>query len=210
MNMYDLDQLNDLDDLDDLNRINKINKLSKPGGAGKKMIMILLLVLAVATPVVFYLFSETSVKAEAEKVDKTLVYSMLNELQKEQALMEHEKQKLAEQQRNLKNFESELDKRYSEYLQREQQLVAKEAEFNNKVDLRIVDRQTIETYESIDSEQAAVLLRNLYEKDPMLATLIIKRISGKRAGRILEAMVPIDREVSTKIAQDALNYYRLK
>ncbi len=210
MNMYDLDQLNDLDDLDDVNRINKINKLSKPGGAGKKMIMILLLVLAVAAPVVFYLFSETSVKAEAEKVDKTLVDSMLNELQKEQALMEHEKQKLAEQQRNLKNFESELDKRYSEYLRREQQLVAKEAEFNNKVDLRIVDRQTIETYESIDSEQAAVLLRNLYEKDPMLATLIIKRISGKRAGRILEAMVPIDREVSTKIAQDALNYYRLK
>lgn len=210
MNRYDLDQLNDLDDLDDVNRISKINKLSRPGGAGKKMILILLLVLAVAAPVVFYLFSDTTVKAEAEKVDKTLVDSMLNELQKEQALMEHEKQRLVEQQRNLKNFESELDKRYSEYVQREQQLAAKEIEFNNKVDMRIVDRQTIETYESIDSEQAAVLLRNLYEKDPGLATLVIRKISGKRAGRILEAMIPIDREVSTKIAQDALNYYRIK
>ncbi|MDQ1351436.1 MAG: hypothetical protein QG657_1738 [Acidobacteriota bacterium] len=213
MNKYDLNQLNNIDELDgydDVNRLNKVDKLSRPGSAGKKMIMVLLLVLAIATPVVYYLFSDTNVKAEAEKEDKTLVDSMLNELQKEQALMEHERQKLLEQQRNLKNFESELDKRYSEYLQREQQLAAKEADFNNKVGMRMVDRQTIETYESIDPEQAAVLLKNMYEKDPELATLIMKRIPGKKAGRILEAMIPIDREVSTKIAQDALNYYRIK
>jgi len=213
MNKYELNQLSDLDDVDDLidvNRISKVNELPGPGGSGKKMIVILLLVLAVAAPVVFYLFSENNVKAEAGKVDQTLVDSMLNELQEERALLEHEKQKLAEQQGKLKSFESELDKRYSEYLRREQQLAAKEVEFSSKVDMRIVDRQTIETYESIDSEQAAVLLKNLYEKDPGLATLIIKRIPGKKAGRILEAMIPIDREVSTKIAQDALNYYRIK
>ncbi|MCX6582908.1 MAG: hypothetical protein NT166_22255 [Candidatus Aminicenantes bacterium] len=213
MNKYELNQLSDLDDVDDLidvNRTGKANELPGPGNSGKKMIVILLLVLAVAAPVVFYLFSETNVKAEAGKVDQTLVDSMLNELQEERALLEHEKQKLAGQQGKLKSFESELDKRYSEYLRREQQLAAKEVEFSSKVDMRIVDRQTIETYESIDSEQAAVLLKNLYEKDPGLATLIIKRIPGKKAGRILEAMIPIDREVSTKIAQDALNYYRIK
>jgi len=213
MNKYELNQLSDLDDVDDLidvNRTGKADELPGPGNSGKKMIVILLLVLAVAAPVVFYLFSENNVKAEAGKVDQTLVDSMLNELQEERALLEHEKQKLAEQQGKLKSFESELDKRYSEYLRREQQLAAKEVEFSSKVDMRIVDRQTIETYESIDSEQAAVLLKNLYEKDPGLATLIIKRIPGKKAGRILEAMIPIDREVSTKIAQDALNYYRIK
>lgn len=219
MNKYELKQIRDLDDVEDLDDVGSISRVNKlPGlngsggnvGAGKKMLVILLLVLAVAAPVVFYLFSETNVKAEAEKVDKNLVDGMMNELQEERALLEHEKQKLLEQQRNLKNFESELDKRYSEYLQREQQLAAKEADFNNKVDMRTVDRQTIETYESIDSEQAAVLLKNLYERDPELATLIIKRIPGKKAGRILEAMIPIDREVSTKIAQDALNYYRIK
>lgn len=213
MNKYEFKQLSDLEDvneLDDVNRINKVDKLSRSSSIGKRMVMILLLVLAIATPVVYYLFSDTNVKAEAEKVDKNLVDSMLNELQEERALLENEKQKLADQQGKLKSFESELDTRYSEYLRREQQLAAKEAEFNNKVDMRIADRQTIETYESIDSEQAAVLLKNMYEKDPELATLIIKRISGKKAGRILEAMIPIDREVSTKIAQDALNYYRIK
>jgi flagellar motility protein MotE (MotC chaperone) len=228
MNKYEFKPLSDLDDADDLDNINSISKVKKqprtsesgePGGlgnpgrsnrSGRKLLVILLLVLAVAAPVMFYLFSETNVKAEAEKIDKNLIDSMLNELQEERALLEHEKQKLADRQDKLKAFESELDKRYSEYLRREQQLAAKEIDFNNKVDMRIVDRQTIETYESIDSEQAAVLLRNMYEKDPELATLIIKRISGKKAGRILEAMIPIDREVSTKIAQDALNYYRIK
>lgn len=217
MTKYYLDHLDHIDDLDDVN-INKVNKVPGTGGAGKKMVMILLLVLAVAVPVAVYLFSAVNEKAEVEvevekadkKKDKSLVDNMLNELQIERALVEQEKQRLAEHQRGLKNFESELDKKYSEYLRKAQLLADKEIEFNSKVDLRSVDRQTVETYESIDSEQAAVLLRNLYKKDATLAILIIRKISGKRAGRILEAMILIDKDVSTQIAQDALNYYRPK
>lgn len=213
MNKYDLAQLDDIDDLNEVNRISKVYKASKyktSNGTGKKVIMILLVILAAAVPVAVYLFSAGNEKVEAEKVDKGLFDNMLNELQMERALVEQEKQRLAEHQRNLKNFESELNKKYSEYAQKAQQLADKEIEFNSKVDLRSVDRQAIETYESIDSEQAAVLLRNLYKKDPSLATLIIRKISGKKAGRLLEAMIPIDREAATKIAQDALNYYRPK
>lgn len=213
MNKYDLAQLDDIDDLNEVNRISKVYKASKyktPNGTGKKVIMILLVILAAAVPVAVYLFSAGNEKVEAEKVDKGLFDNMLNELQMERALVEQEKQRLAEHQRNLKNFESELNKKYSEYAQKAQQLADKEIEFNSKVDLRSVDRQAIETYESIDSEQAAILLRNLYKKDPSLATLIIRKISGKKAGRLLEAMIPIDREAATKIAQDALNYYRPK
>ncbi|HLP47871.1 MAG TPA: hypothetical protein VK186_20090 [Candidatus Deferrimicrobium sp.] len=213
MNKYDLAQLDDIDDLNEVNRISKVYKASKyktSNGTGKKVIMILLVILAAAVPVAVYLFSAGNEKVEAEKVDKGLFDNMLNELQMERALVEQEKQRLAEHQRNLKNFESELNKKYSEYAQKAQQLADKEIEFNSKVDLRSVDRQAIETYESIDSEQAAILLRNLYKKDPSLATLIIRKISGKKAGRLLEAMIPIDREAATKIAQDALNYYRPK
>jgi flagellar motility protein MotE (MotC chaperone) len=85
-----------------------------------------------------------------------------------------------------------------------------EADFNSRVEMRMVDRQTIETYENIDPEQAAILLQNLYHKDNTLATLVMRKISGKKAGRILEAMIPIDKEVSTKIAKEALDYYRPK
>lgn len=226
MNDYNLDRLNDFDDLNDVNGINKLNKesgtrhIGNPsnvgniGNVGKKIVMIILLILAVAVPVAVYLFSAGNEKVEVEKVDKKvdkgLVDTMLNELQVERALMEQEKQRLAEQQRNLKKFESELDKKYTEYLRKAQQLADKEEEFNNKVELRSVDRQTMETYESIDSEQAAVLLKNLYSKDPSLVILVMRKISGRRAGKILEAMILIDKELSVKIAQESLNYYRVK
>jgi flagellar motility protein MotE (MotC chaperone) len=72
----------------------------------------------------------------------------------------------------------------------------------------MVDRQTIETYENIDPEQAAVLIKNLYLTDSKLATLIMRKIAGKKAGKILEAMIPIDKETSTRLAEETLNFYR--
>ncbi|MCU0289852.1 MAG: hypothetical protein MUF15_26095, partial [Acidobacteria bacterium] len=78
------------------------------------------------------------------------------------------------------------------------------------VDLRFMNRQTIETYENIDPEQAAILLKNLYIKDPSLVILIMKKISGRKAGRILDALLLTDRDLATKIAEETLNFYRPK
>lgn len=176
----------------------------------KKNILILTVVLVVSLLVVVYLFSVNNVKAEAEKLDKSTIDKLLKELRREQALVEQEKQKLEQMRQNLESFKTELDKRYTKYLQDKKQLKENEADFNSRLELRMVDRQTIETYENIDPEQAAILLQNLYQKDNTLATLIMRKISGKRAGKILEAMIPIDKETSTKIAKEALDYYRPK
>lgn len=176
----------------------------------KKNIVILIVVLVVSLLLVVYLFSVNNVKAEAEKLDKSTIDKLLKELRREQALVEQEKQKLEQMRQNLESFKAELDKRYTRYLQDKKQLEENEADFNSRLELRMVDRQTIETYENIDPEQAAILLQNLYQKDNTLATLIMRKISGKKAGKILEAMIPIDKEVSTKIAKEALDYYRPK
>ena len=79
---------------------------------------------------------------------------------------------------------------------------------HERVQDRIVNRQTIETYENIDPEQAAVLMKNLYAKDSELAVIIMRKISGKKAGKILEAMIPLDSEISTQLAKEALDYYK--
>lgn len=176
----------------------------------KKNIFILTVVLVVSLLVVVYLFSVNNVKAEAEKLDRSTIDKLLKELRREMALVEQEKQKLEQIRQNLQSFKTELDKRYTKYLQDKKQLEENEADFNSRVEMRMVDRQTIETYENIDPEQAAILLKNLYQKDNTLATLIMRKISGKKAGKILEAMIPIDKETSTKIAKESLDYYRPK
>jgi uncharacterized protein YxeA len=169
----------------------------------KNSILIIILVLIVSVPIVIYLFSENNVKAEVERVDK-----LLKELQKEQGLVAQERLRLDQKQRNLTAFETELNKKHDEYLARKADLEQKEKVFNEKVEGRMVDRQTIETYENIDPEQAAVLIKNLYLRDSKLATLIMRKIAGKRAGKILEAMIPIDKETSTRLAEETLNFYR--
>jgi flagellar motility protein MotE (MotC chaperone) len=174
----------------------------------KKIIIILSFVAVISIFITIYLFRDNNIKAEAKKISKSTINRMVKELQKEQDRLEKEKQKLEQERRNLRDYETELNKKHDEYLQKSKELAKKEEDFNAKVEMRMVDRQTIETYESIDSEQAAILIKNLYQKDHTLATLIMRKISGKKAGKILEAMVPIDKEISTKIAEETLKYYR--
>lgn len=171
----------------------------------KKITFIVFLVFTIAlSAVVVYLFSENSnVKAEAEKSDK-----LLKELQREQALVQQERQVLEQKERSLKAFQDELDKQHNQYLINKKKLEDLEKVFNEKVEAKMVDRQTIETYENIDAEQAAVLIKNLYLKDSSLATLIMRKIAGKKAGKILENMIPIDKAVATSIAEDTLTFYR--
>ena len=179
----------------------------------KFLLMIILPLFLAAVAFVVYLLiadSTKNAKAEVGEMSTETVDKLLKELQKEQALIDKEKQKLEQSRRDLENFKADLDKRYSEYLQKSKDLAEKEDAFRGKMEAKMVDRQIIETYQNIDPEQAAILIKNLYAEDHELATLVMRRIDGKKAGKILEALIPIAPETSTKLAKEALNYYKPK
>lgn len=169
----------------------------------------LLVVLALAAG--YYFINDTIVKAQEEnKPTQDVRENMLGELQREREAVVQEKDRLEQLRRNLENFQAELNLKYDEYLQKTKELARLEEEFKKKVEGRLVDRQTLETYESIDPEQSAILMKNLYGKDPALATLLMRKITGKKAGKILEAMIPLDAEISTQLARDTLDFYKPK
>jgi flagellar motility protein MotE (MotC chaperone) len=162
----------------------------------------------VMVSIVLYLYVlDSGARAEAQE-EKNASRDMVNELRKEQQLLVNERERLEEYERNLNSFAGELEQKYNDYLLREKALKTKEEAFNKKLAQKTVDRQVIETYENIDPEQAAVLIKNLYSKDHQSAILIMRKISGKKAGRILEAMILIDKDVSTQLAQAALDYFK--
>ncbi|MCU0285865.1 MAG: hypothetical protein MUF15_05650, partial [Acidobacteria bacterium] len=138
MNEYilDLDRFAEINKLKDENQLNPIVNTSRRAVPGKKIIMILLLIMSAVTLAAIYLLSAGLDNPQAEKVDKDIYEKMVNELQTERALVEQEKQRLAEHERNLKKFEAELNTKYSDYARKVQQLEEKEMEFNSKVDLR--------------------------------------------------------------------------
>ena len=178
----------------------------------KKMITVLAvvvpfvaLVLILISAYLFVFNNTDKVKAQEEK---NVSQKMLEELQKEQKFLEQERTRLEEYERNLKVFEAELEQKSNDFLLKEKAFNEREVAFNKKLEEKTVDRQIIETYENIDPEQAAVLLKNLYAKDAPLAVLLMRKIAGKKAGKILEAMIPIDREVSTQLAKETLDYYK--
>jgi flagellar motility protein MotE (MotC chaperone) len=179
----------------------------------KKVIIglsVVLPVLVVLVSIIFYLYvfeSGGKVKAQAQE-DSKVSRDMLKELQKEQKLLQEERNRLQQLERNLKEFEDDLEQKYNDYLLKTKKLDEREKVFNERVQEKMVDRQVIETYENIDPEQAAILMKNLYNKDSELAILIMRRIAGKKAGKILEAMIPLDSEVSTRLAKESLDYYK--
>ena len=178
----------------------------------KKVIIglsIVLPFLVVLISLVFYLYvldSGSKVKAQSQ-ADKKTSQDMLKELQKEQQVLGQQRKRLEEYERNLKAFEADLEQKYNDYLLKKKTLEDREKVFNERVQDKMVDRQTIETYENIDPEQAAILMKNLYGKDTESAVLIMRKIAGKKAGKILEAMIPLDSEISTQLAKETLDYY---
>jgi flagellar motility protein MotE (MotC chaperone) len=163
---------------------------------------------AVAASVIIYLFVLDSGNRVEAQEEKNVSRDMMKELQKEQQVLVNERKRLEEYERNLKSFETELEQKYNDYLLKEKALTEREEAFNKKLEEKTVDRQVIETYENIDPEQAAILIKNLYSKDDQLAILVMRKIAGKKAGKILEAMIPLDKEISTQLAKATLNYYK--
>jgi len=166
---------------------------------------ILLLMFFAAATAVYLLSRPEPVIAQVENISPE---KLLKELQREQQVLEKERQRLQQYEVNLKNFQAEVEKQYDEYRAKAKKLQEMEEAFNKKLQTQLVDRQTIETYESIDPEQAAILVKNLYLQDNEMTAFLMRKLSGKKAGKILEAMIPIDKEVATKLAKESLDYFK--
>ncbi len=187
-----------------------IKTLNTPKTTKKKKYFGLLwfFLLSMGGGAILYLFVLSSGSHVKAQEGETISQKMLQELQREQLILEQKRKQLEEYERNLKIFEAELEQRYNDYLLKDKELKAKEESFARKLEVKIVNRQTVEMYENIDPEQAAVLLKNLYSKDSKLAVLIMRKISGRKAGKILEAMLLIDKDISTQLAKDSLEFYK--
>lgn len=178
----------------------------------KKNILFAVLIITalVASAAIYYLLDDTNIQPVQAQSSQNASRKMLKELQREQRLLEQERRRLQQYERNLKNFEAEVERRYNEYLKQAKDLEDKEKDFQKRLEDQMVNRQTIETYESIRPNQAAILLKNLYQRDPALTALLMRKIAGKKAGKILEAMITIDKETATRLAKESLEYFKPK
>lgn len=170
-----------------------------------KKLMIFSLVLLAVTATAFYFARISPARAES---DQQVFQRLLSEIEKEKAFLESRRNELDLREQNLQAYQRELEMKRNEHRSRETELADREAELQKRIEERVLDRQMIETFESIDSEQAAVLMASLFKQDSHLAILVMRRLAGKKSGKILEAMIAFDPEGSTALARETLDFYR--
>ncbi len=177
----------------------------KKGKLKKFMLMGLSVFLVIGLTSIFYLVtSDAKVRAQLKKES---IQKMLVELERERKKVELEKENLSQLKSNLKSYEIELQRLNEDYLNNEKILKKQEDEFQKKLDAKTIDKQIIETYESIDPAQSAKLILDLYKQDKKLTTMLLRKISGRKAGKIFEEMIVLDRVISTLLAKQTLEAY---
>lgn len=149
--------------------------------------------------------SQARAKAELKRES---IQRMFSELERERNRIEEERRHMDQMKSNLKNFELALDKKYEEYRREVKVLEAQQQEFQELLNRKAIDRQVVETYESIDETEAAKLVLDLYEKDQELATLLLRSISGRKAGKIVEEMILLNRRTAAELAKKTLEVYK--
>ncbi len=154
-----------------------------------------------------YLVWAGGVGAEGDD-DETRVQKLLAEIGREKTAMETRRAGLDRLESSLRTFQLELDRRAEGLSQREALLKKTETELDGKLAAKAVDRKMIETFESIDPDQGAVLILNLMRKDAPLAQLLIRRMSGKKAGKLLESLIQLDAAAATDLAKGSLDLYK--
>jgi hypothetical protein len=126
---------------------------------------------------------------------------------RQRVAMEAEKAEIKRQWDNLKSFQMELDQRAAAMEAFKKDLDEREKLLTQRFENESVNKQVIESYENIDPEQAAPLLMALFKEDETLTALLLRRMAAKKAGKILEAMIPLDPELSTRLSQKILTFY---
>ena len=174
----------------------------------KVLLMSLVAIFTVFVGLISYLtLSEAKAKAELKKES---VQKMIQELERERTKIENERQQFDQLKSNLKSYEIELSQKNEKYLADLKELNEQKEEFKKKVDAKTIDKQIIETYENVDPAQSARLLLKLYQKDESLTTLLLRRLSGRKAGKILEQIIILDAEIAAVLAKKTLETFQPK
>ncbi len=167
--------------------------------------IIILLSFIFSLSLVYFLFAQNEVNNNEEKI---IAKKLVQELSLERESLKKKEIDLNDLKQNLESFESDLNKRYDEYLVKKKKLDQLEKDFNKKLDDAMFDQKVIESYENIDPEQAALLMQEMYKKDKKLPPKIIRKISGKKAGKIIEALIELDTPTSAELAKDVIDYFK--
>jgi hypothetical protein len=137
------------------------------------------------------------------------VKKLLQEINQEKTTMETRRTELDRLESSLRTFQSELDQRAQALTQQEAQLKKREEEFATRVDAKSLDRKMIETFEAIDPDQGAILILNLQRRDATQAAVLLRRMTGKKAGKLLESLIQLDPAAATELAKGSLDLYKL-
>lgn len=157
------------------------------------------------------MFFSIEEKAEAASKDKKQDLGKLIEaLRKERAAVEKRKQKQDERERQLRLFEKELEKINLKNKKSREEIEGREKALQKKIDDLTLDKQIVETYETVEAEQASVLILELYKKDPVQVARLMRRLPGEKAGEILNAMVVSEPDKAAILAKKVLDYYKVE
>lgn len=146
------------------------------------------------------LLSQTAEEKEKKAADSS----------QEQAAMEKEKGELKRQWENLRSFELELEQRAIVLENERKELDRREKAFAERLVSESVNKQTIESYENIDPEQAAPLIVALFKENEDITVLLMRKMTPKKAGKIMEAVIPLAPDIATDLAKKTLTYYTEK
>jgi len=160
------------------------------------------------TGLFFFLLSVVMISVLAQSTEKKEITG--EDLMKERALMAAEKEEIKRERDDLKSFQLELEQRALDLEKLKKEIDEQEKVFQQRLQSESVNKQTIESYQSIDPEQAAPLIIALFKEDETLTALLMRKMDSKKAGKIMEAMIPVDPDISTRLAYKALTFYSEK
>ncbi|HNX98797.1 MAG TPA: hypothetical protein PKK12_14065 [Candidatus Aminicenantes bacterium] len=154
-----------------------------------------------------YLVWAGGIQAEGDD-EETRVQKLLAEIGRDRTAIEVRRAELDRLESSLRTFQSELDRRAEGLTQQEARLKKMESDLNDKMLAKAIDRKMIETFEAIDPDQGAVLLLNLMHKDAPMAQLLIRKMTGKKAGKILESLIQLDPAAATDLAKGSIDLFK--
>ncbi len=150
-------------------------------------------------------------RADAFAPDKNQdLKKMIDALKKEKDVLVKQKQKQDERERRLVLFEKDLEKKNKDNQKGLKEIENREKALQKKIDDLSFDKQIIETYETVDAEQAARLILDLYKKDPVQVARLMRRLPGEKAGEVLNAMIVLEPDNAAILAKKVLDYYKVE
>ena len=121
-------------------------------------------------------------------------------LKEKEAILEKKELKLLEKEKQLKKLKEEI-KAESKKLTKIQDSISKMMEAISADSAERVGKLA-KIYESMKGNNAARIIVELYQKDKEIAIEVIKKMSPRKSGKILDAMTGIDKQTTANISYE--------